>query len=210
MDVIAVLANYSLPHSTLASGTFGISAGQTVLLVLGVIGLTIVMRSTYRRVGRSKGQPRSSARDVYADLQEQSAAKRDVEHVMLELDQLARQIHGRIDTRFAKLEAVIRDADDRIEKLSRLMKAADGAPTVDITLEHEDPHDVRQCDSEDAGGPHAAIYRLADGGLQTSDIAREVSKTTGEIELILALRKTKREADRTFDPVPLSSSDPRG
>jgi len=208
MDVATFLTDLSPTRFPIADGSTGISAGQTVLLVLGLVGLTIVMRSTYRRVGRSRAQPRTSARERYAGLQQQHEVKSDVENVMLELDQLARQIHGRIDTRFAKLEAIIRDADERIERLSRLTRAAEGAPTLDVTLEHEDPYEDRSCDTPDLDGPHAPVYRLADDGLSAADIAQEVGKTTGEVELILALRKTRREAARPLDPVPFSSPKP--
>ena len=208
MNVAAFFKNFLPSGFPIADSSTGISAGQTVLLVLGLVGLTIVMRSTYRRVGRSRAQPRTSARERYAGLQQHHEVKSDVENVMLELDQLARQIHGRIDTRFAKLEAIIRDADERIERLSRLTRAAEGAPALDVTLEHEDPYEDRSCDTPDLGGPQAAVYRLADGGLSATDIAQEVGKTTGEVELILALRKTRREAGRPLDPVPFSPPKP--
>ena len=183
MDIATYFTDFSTSCFATAAGGAGFSAGQIALLVLGILGLTIVLKSTYRRVNKSRRQPRSTARQLYADLQKKSEVKRDVEDVMLELDQLARQIHGRIDTKFAKLEAVIRDADERIDKLSRLTRAAKGSPAVT---------DVKD-------GPHAAIYRFADGGLSAPDIAQRVGKTAGEVELILALRKTKREADRTAD-----------
>jgi hypothetical protein len=43
------------------------------------------------------------------------------------------------------------------------------------------------------------VYRLADGGLTAIDIAREVGTTTGEVELILSLRKTRARAERDLD-----------
>ena len=120
---------------------------------------------------------------------------------MLELDQLARQIHGRLDTKLAQLETVIRDADDRIDRLSRLTKAAESGHALDITLESEEPHEhpLEQEEprehanetSENKDDRHATVYRLADGGLAPVDIAQETGQTAGEIELILALRKAK-------------------
>ncbi|UCE59233.1 MAG: hypothetical protein JSU63_17535 [Phycisphaerales bacterium] len=170
-----------------------VGAGQLVLLAGALICLTLVMRSTFRRVRSSRRQPRSTARQMYADLQSESEAKRDLQQTMLELDQLARQIQGRIDTRFAKLEAVIRDADERIDKLSRLVNMANGRSTLDVTVGDNAP--ASRC--PEPNGRHAAIYRLADDGLEPVQIADKVGKTTGEIELILALRKTRDHAKQS-------------
>jgi hypothetical protein len=55
--------------------------------------------------------------------------------------------------------------------------------------------------NEETDDRHAAIYRLADGGLSPAQIGQEVGKTTGEVELILALRRAKREADKSTDVI---------
>ena len=167
---------------------------QIIMLALAVGGLTVLMISTYRRTRERRFQPRLSARERYAEREKEAKATRDVEQVMLELDQLARQIHGRIDTRYAKLEAVIRDADERIDKLSRLVRGAKGDTTIDVTLDAEDPREPATSPNGDAESRHAAVYKLADGGLSAAEIGQEVGKTTGEIELILALRKARTEA----------------
>ncbi|MCH7883883.1 MAG: DUF2802 domain-containing protein, partial [Planctomycetes bacterium] len=101
-----------------------------------------------------------------------------------------------MDTRFAKLEMVIRDADERIENLSRLVRAAQGSPTLDVTLEEAVPDPPPPEEKEIDDERYAPIYRLADSGLAAAEIAREVDRTTGEIELILSLRRTRRQANR--------------
>ena len=113
---------------------------------------------------------------------------------MLELDQLSRQVHGRINTQVAKLEAVMREADRKIESLTRLTRSAHGAPALEVTLDREDPYKEASTPSVVETSRHAYIYGFADRGMSIVDIAREVGKTAGEIELILALRKTKNEA----------------
>ncbi|MGB2986094.1 MAG: hypothetical protein WBE26_09445 [Phycisphaerae bacterium] len=177
-------------------GTSAVDTTQIVMLLLAVIGLTIVMLSTRRRIRKSQHRPRTSVRELAAESQAQRKTTRDVEEVMLELDQLSRQIHGRIDTKLARLEAIIHDADQRIDKLSRLTRAVEGQPTLEITLGEEDPLKPSSNTPKADDGPHATIYRLADRGLSPNQIAREVGKLNGEIELILALRKTKQEASQ--------------
>ncbi len=184
----------STAATSLGFGGPGFGIGQLIMLVAAVIGLTVLMRSTLRRSRRTQQASAPSVRERYASLEKRNEAKRDLEHVMLELDQLARQVHGRLDTKFAKLETVIRDADERIDKLSRLVRAAKGRPGIDVTLEHENPFEPPAAPPREHDDPHAAIYRLAEGGGSAVEIAQEVGKTTGEVELVLALRKTREQA----------------
>ena len=184
-------------------GAGAVSSSQMIMLVLAVGMLAILMISTYRRTRQRRQAPRTSARELYAKLQKESEVKRDMGQVMLELDQLARQIHGRIDTRFAKLEAVIRDADERINELSRLLRAAEGVPGVDVTLGQEDPDEPSPSSDQAADSRYGAVYRLADSGLPVTQIAQEVGKTSGEVELILALRKASN-ASTSSDKVAAS------
>lgn len=195
MDVTLLLV--SMAPAPAASGVLAMSTSQIVMLALAVAGLTILMLSTHRKMRDRRQQPRSTARQRYAELERGTKAKRGIEEVMLELDQLSRQVHGRLDTKFAKLEAVIRDADRRIAQLSRLLRAASNGPACDITLDREDPHEPPpDSNVEQEDRPHAAIYRLADAGLSVREIAEEVGKPAGEIDLVLALRKTKEQAGK--------------
>lgn len=207
MDVTIGYAHFLTAPAGLYLGQTAMSGSQIVILALAVGALTIVMISTYRRTRARRFQPDISVRERYAELQKKSAATRDLEQIILELDQLARQIHGRIDTRFAKLEAVIRDADERIDKLDRLVRAAQGQATFDVTLEAEDSPKPSPSVNEETDSRRAAIYRLADGGLSVAQIGQEVGKTAGEVELILALRRTRAEADQLTTPVAQSRQD---
>lgn len=166
---------------------------QLVMLALALGGITIVMLSTYRRSRRSRQTHSEPIRERYERLDRQTTVSKDVEKAMLELDRLARQILGRIDTRFAKLETVIRDADERIAALSRLVSIPKGRPSVDVTLAPQAPDEVAATTgAPESAQRHDAVYRMADGGLSSLDIARETGKNKGEIELILALRKTRQ------------------
>jgi hypothetical protein len=95
---------------------------------------------------------------------------------MVELQELSRRIGAEIDTRFAKLEAAMRDADRRIAVLNRLSGMAGDVGK-----------DVAERNRGDRR--HAVIYELADAGFSSVDIARDLGKTPGEVELILNLRK---------------------
>lgn len=194
MEVTIFIAQTPLLFRPLADSSGATSPMQLVMLVLAIGGITLVMLSTYRRSRRSRLTRVESVRERYKELDSSAGATRDVGKAMVELEQLARQIYGRIDTRFAKLEAIIRDADERIAKLSRLARTSAGGSALDVTLELQNP-DVRNSRPDLSGDQrHDAIYRMADGAMSAADIARDTGKTTGEIELILALRKTRLEA----------------
>ncbi len=196
MDVTLPVA-LPAPASAAVGALAIMSTSQLLMLVMAVVCLTILLISTRRKIHERQREPRSTARERYRGLEQESKARRDIEEVMLELDQLSRQTHGRLDTKFAKLEAVIRDADDRIERLSRLLRVASREPACDVTLAPEGP-DIPAPDSEpvDPSDSRTGIYRLADAGVPTGQIAAEVGKPVGEVELILALRKTRHQAGR--------------
>ena len=198
-------------HLLTVAQTGGIDAIQMLLLALAVGALAIVMLSTRRRIRESQRLSPTATRRRYAELQEDVKASRNLEQVMLELDQLSRQIHGRIDTKLARLEAVIRDADQRIDRLSRLIRSTQGESALEITLNREDPREAHSTQSDIVDDRHAPVYELADSGKSPVEIAREVGKTTGEIELILALKKaSENKSSRPVSQVIPLNPGPQG
>ncbi|MHC4442586.1 MAG: hypothetical protein ACYTF1_19805 [Planctomycetota bacterium] len=150
---------------------------QVVPFALALIAVIFLLSSLWRRQRKrrrekdrptSVGRPQGSSSDTHL--------RRDLESLIVELQELSRRISAEIDTRFAKLEAAIRDADSRIAVLNRLNRQL-GDKTTDAGEPVED-HNSR----------NAAIYDLADAGLTPVQIARDLGKTPGEVELILNLR----------------------
>lgn len=210
---------------TLAATLAAIDATQIVMLALAVVMLTMVMLSTRRKIRKSMRGPEEGVRERYDKLKAERRASRDLEEIMIDLDKLAREVNGKIDTRLAHLEALIRDADQRIETMRKMRDelstqsspvsspqkgrpAGDAAatkkkqkgaatkpksaPAIDITLGDEtDPPSAAPAPSD---GNDANIYRLADAGMTPIEIAQELGRGTGEIELVLSLRKAKAHA----------------
>jgi hypothetical protein len=106
-------------------------------------------------------------------LSHQRTVERQMETLLVELSDMARQITAQLDTRSAKLEALLKEADQAIAKLSN-----PPAPKPQAPLHEEDQR-------------HAAVYALADSGLNAAQIAQRLARPNGEIELILALRSRK-------------------
>lgn len=201
MDAAVLSLRGDWMHALAAEGNGIIDISQIFMLVLVVGALTVVLLATRRRVHNSLRQPSHTAREQFSQLKEQSKATRDVGQVMLELDQLSRQLHGRLDTKLARLEAVIQDADGRIDKLSRLVRRADGEPQLEITLDREEPYEAPPPEpTQEEGDRHTAVYRLADDGTSPIEIAQHIGRPVGEIDLILALRQTREKSGAGSEP----------
>ena len=106
-------------------------------------------------------------------LREQHAVRADLEKLLVDLQELARQINGHIDTRFCKLEVLLQEADAKIKQLESMGFGKDQPATKkndSSCPEHVDPE-------------KALIYKLADAGKSSVEIAKELNKNTGEIDV---------------------------
>ncbi len=195
------------------------SSQQALALAAAVMIITFLLLRRYRR--RTMGaSPKQYQREIDTATNKSAAVKRDMERLLVELNELARQINGQIDTRYAKLEQTMADADRRISALRVLIRSAktelkavldetaasSGGGGDDLTLESLD---ITIGDEDDAptalepsraesrtaseDGPNQRICELADEGRKAIEIAQELDRNVGEIELILNLRN--RSAD---------------
>jgi hypothetical protein len=159
-------------------------------LVGGGILLYFLMRNAARRKRKPDPMDRQ-ANGGGMSLAHQRNTEREMQHLLVELSQMARQLTAQLDTRSAKLELLIREAD---EKLAQLKSATDLLAPADhdrfrIPLppagEREPPNVVFP---DAARAKHAEVYALQDAGRTPLQIAEQLGRPTGEIELILALR----------------------
>ena len=151
--------------------------------------------------GRNSPAARRKRRgDPLADMpQRQSLAQqrnleRDMQQLLVQLNEMAREMNAQIDTRAAKLEALIAEADTKIAALQgqpsppTVARPADDPPAGDGPADAPDPADAGVGNLAPTRR-HSAIYDLADAGADVEDIARQTDRPRGEIELILALRR---------------------
>ncbi len=131
---------------------------------------------------RSAGEARAPG-----SLAGQRAVERDMSNLLVELSAMARQITAQIDTRSAKLELLIKEADEKIAQLremtqgTRVSPYAMAAPIAPRSKAPEVPVEAA----------HSEIYSLADEGRSPREIAAQLGRQDGEIELILALRSAR-------------------
>lgn len=168
-----------------------------------VISLTFVMYITRKRIQASRTSSAPSILERYraAGAEFPTSSRREIEEAILELDRVARHIHGQLDTRMARLEGLLRAADAQIDRLTRLTRDSETGSALDVTLDVAlDP----QTERTTAAPPtmkqpavpdgHTEVHRLADEGADAAAIAQRLDRPEGEIALILALRRARETA----------------
>lgn len=164
-----------------------LAATSNDYLIYG-LGVTALIYLVVRPMLRKKKDPLDKPMNL--GLSQQRQVERDMNNVLVELSQMARQITAQLDTRSAKLEALLEEADRKIEELKRLQQqqqapAARPAVAKRPVVEQKvaaPPAKVVEADR------HTEVYSLADSGHSAQDIANRLNRPRGEIELILALR----------------------
>jgi DNA-binding NarL/FixJ family response regulator len=120
-------------------------------------------------------------------LSQQRSVERQMQNLLVELSEMARQVTAGLDTRAAKLDALIREADEKIARLTALLRAASPEQSNGATSAPAAPVPPPPCAYE-PDPRHVEVYTLADQGQTPSQIAGQLNRPNGEIELILALR----------------------
>jgi hypothetical protein len=172
----------------LLNGLFSVES--LVPLALAIIACYLLLR---RRPRPARPQESDSIQREPPAASPKARLRRDLDELVVELQETSRRISAEIDMRFSKLDAVIQDADRRIAVLNRLTRQG-ADPSADVK------HDAA---SGAADVRHAVVYELADAGASPLEIARELGKTPGEVELILNLRQRPR--GKSADAAPARS-----
>jgi hypothetical protein len=172
---------------------------QWVLIATAIVTIFYaVVRPAMRKKRDPLGKPVS-----FSALGHERNVERQMQNLLVELSEMARQISAQLDTRSQKLEMLIQHADERIAALKQIpqqhppQKAFEApvqrtwtepAPSMtrNIPIPEPTPDPVEQ--------PHQAVYALADQGKNAAEIARELDRPRGEVELILALRPAGQRA----------------
>jgi hypothetical protein len=164
--------------------------GQGVWLAIAAIAVIVIyvlMRP------RNKKEPLLPPR---FPLVKQRAVEEQMNTLLVELSQMARQITSQLDPRAMKLEMLIKDADERLAALQTAKNLGNAASHVTSDIHTSDAEvaalhsPVRPTASPivSVDPRHQEVYTMADEGRSPSEIAKIVQRPAGEVELILALR----------------------
>lgn len=169
----------------LAADVLGLPPHVAMLAGLVLIIGALMWNAARRRVKRTQVEGRVSEHARLHNSRLEAQAKEDINELMVRLEELSREICGQIDTRFAKLERVLVEADRKIAELRALQRhggaaspSAAGAPAAPPP-----PPDPR----------HVAVFERAQGGASPLEIAREMGMNVGEVELVLSLERSRRK-----------------
>lgn len=162
---------------------------QWVLIALCMlVGVYLVLRPK-----RKKKDPLDE-KPFRVSLSQQRSSERQMENLLVELSEMTRQMTAQLDTRAAKLEALIADADHRIATLKKISasQSMDESPAVPLSTVALSSGTLSTVYRDiDTAPEHEPIYRLAEQGQTVADIASKLNRPSGEVELILALRGRK-------------------
>ncbi len=154
-----------------------LAATETMQWIVYAVGALTIVYVVLRPSFRKKDPLNPSTPKL--GMAQQRSVEREMSNLLVELSDMARQITGQLDTRAAKLEALMQEADKKIAELKRL-----------DTIHHEP--EIKPLESKSAPLPadarYSAIYDLADAGHSAQEIAQQLDRPHGEVELILALR----------------------
>lgn len=159
-----------------------------VALVIAMLAVSYLL---FRPKLKKKKDPLEQP--VFSSLAQQRSVERQMQNLLVELSEMARQISAQLDTRAAKLEALIREADQKLAELRNTTdgKASGANASTSFAIPPSDAP-PESPESPSASLPidprHAEVYALADSGRAPKEIASQLGRPSGEVELILALR----------------------
>jgi hypothetical protein len=165
-------------------------------LGLGILALAwVVLRPMFRRKDPLERKPN------FTSMAQQRAIEREMQKLLVDLNEMARQIASQLDHRAARLETLLREADRKIAELRPLASGGIPGPAAD-TLDGgsapvESSASAPAAFSAGFSEPdlqHAEVYALADEGRGTREIAAQLNRPSGEVELILALRPAAKRS----------------
>jgi hypothetical protein len=123
----------------------------------------------------------------------------ELQALLADLEETSRRLTAQLDNRHMRMEQLLEEADLKIRQLESL-SGAHGAPGSSSPSPRMAPvsesERMLQRLRQGRGAPaptddpaYQPIYSLADRGKSTREIAQELGRQPGEIELILALRQ---------------------
>ncbi len=174
MDVLRALV---LVQEKPPASPLGKNSVLWIMLVVGALFFVVVVpRLRRRRSGAPPERP--------GTFRESSSTMRDeLERLLAEIQDLSREQIARLDTKIRLVSQLLLECDQKKKELEALLGRAVGAGLS--RLEPAPP-------PRPANPLHDQVYALRDSGKNVLDICAATGLESGEVELILGLRKMQR------------------
>jgi hypothetical protein len=173
---------------------FGLTPAQFALLVAVMAIIFTVMRWRSLSARRNRPRPDAISEAVGASPLNVREITTEVQALLADLEETSRRLTAQIDNRYTRLEQLMAEADQKIKRLEALT-GAEGRTAPAVAEAQSALQRLRQ----ERGAPAATedpayqpIFALADRGKSSREIAQELGRQPGEIELILALRQRQK------------------
>jgi len=145
----------------------------TTAIGVMVLGAMLVVYAWRRRATRRAGAVASAMDERGLQREAREAPIVEAAALVRDLNELGERLAAELDSRAAKLDDLIAKADAKLDALNRATAAVEAKPAA-----------RGQQDSQ-----FREVYELADRGLSALDIAAKTQRPTGQVELILNLRR---------------------
>ena len=193
-----IIANLLADASDVPPDTDSSEMTPYILLAGGFLIIIVVMlRNLRRRVAKSREHDRLSVAERVALTKPARDTHSQISELMAELAGLSRQINAQLDTRLARLEILLAQADQAIAGLS-------GEPSPPPPEKPQCPSSLAEntTSQHPAAGPPTEkpanltalerdILDMAQRGMTVTQISQELGRPSGEIQLILALKQRR-------------------
>lgn len=154
------------------------SVGQ-FLIIAALILIAVWLLSRRQLRSRSSEDESITPREKMERLKQVGGMRDDLRELMVEIEQMARRVGSQLDAKAHRLEKLLMEADQKLEKMRSV---ASSSPTDDMPDSKPEP--------PKPSDPLAAeVYQLADEGRSPVEIAQQLDEQVGKVELMLALRQ---------------------
>ncbi|MHC5023478.1 MAG: hypothetical protein ACYTGG_06145 [Planctomycetota bacterium] len=157
-----------------------------LVVVVGIIMIAVLITVSIRgRVARRQAAA-PPPREMIQQIKDRASSRAATTSSTSEMVDTARRLAAQLDNKAARLEQLIAEADQRLQRLQRLEQqhVSDTPPPPPPPA--PDPYALP---TEPEPDPLTrSVYDLADNGHEPVEIARQLDEQIGKVELILALR----------------------
>jgi hypothetical protein len=179
----------------LAAIDFQDPSTKWVLIAGAILVVTyLATRNKTKKKDPLEKQASGPAATPNLSLAQQRALERDMSQLVTELMEMARQMTAQMETRSAKLDLLLREADEKIAQFRALLDKTDraahgnGEPAAHIHPPAPRAELPPPSPPEQSSARHQQVYTLAEQGRTPHQIAQELGRQDSEVEMILALR----------------------